>query len=99
MRAGGSVPVDGPLVTNDLSVLLGAAIDGLGITLLPRDFVVNELSSGQLVQVLDDEIGMAVTLSLVWLEREFLDPKVRAFVDLAVEWAENGRMGPMRELI
>jgi len=71
--------------------LRGAAADGLGIALLPRAVVAPELSSGQLVAVLDGVVGRDVSLSVAWLERKFVDPKVRAFVDLAVEWAAEGR--------
>jgi DNA-binding transcriptional LysR family regulator len=88
---GGKIAVDGPLVTNDLKALLGAATSGLGIALLPRQLVETELACGLLVPVLEGRVGVEVSLSLVWLEREFVDPKVRAFVDLAVAWAAEGR--------
>lgn len=88
---GGKIGVDGPLVTNDLSTLLGAAIDGLGIALLPRQLIKTEVDAGRLVPVLEGVVGLEVSLSLVWLEREFIDPKVRTFVDLAVDWAADGR--------
>ena len=79
------------MVTNDLSTLLGAAIHGLGVAVLPRPLVKTEVDEGRLVAVLEGVIGLEVSLSLVWLEREFIDPKVRAFVDLAVDWAADGR--------
>lgn len=86
----GKIGVDGPLVTNDLSTLLGAAIDGLGIAFLPRQLVQPEFDEGRLVPVLEGLVGLEVSLCLVWLEREFIDPKVRAFVDLAADWAASG---------
>ena len=95
LRDGGQVPVDGPFVTNDLVALLGAAIHGLGIALIPRALSQPELDSGSLVGVLDGVVGIDVSLSLVWVEREFLDPKVRAFIDMATEWAARGRFGSM----
>ena len=78
-------------MTNDLSTLLGAAIDGLGIALLQRQLVKTEVDAGRLVPVLAGVVGLEVSLSLVWLEREFIDPKVRTFVDLAVDWVADGR--------
>ncbi len=96
LRDGGQVRVDGPFVTNDLMALVGAANSGLGVALLPRAAVELELASGQLVEVLAGVVGNDVSLALVWLEREFLDPKVRAFVDLATAWAADGRFGPAR---
>jgi len=88
---GGKVTVDGPLVTNDVLALIAAASAGLGIALVPRELVGGHLDAGRLVTVLDGVVGMQVSLSLVWLERDFIDPKVRAFSQLAVEWAESGR--------
>ena len=94
LRDGGQVQVDGPFVTNDLMALHGAATSGLGVAFLPRDFVAPEVDRGLLIEVLPGIIGVDVSLSLVWLEREFLDPKVRAFIDLATAWAAAGRLGP-----
>ena len=88
---GGKVPVDGPFVTNDLMALRGAAAHGLGIALLPRQVVAAELKSGHLVAVLEGVVGLEVSLSVVWLERKLVEPKVKAFVDLAAEWAAEGR--------
>lgn len=88
---GGKIGVEGPFVTNDLMALLGAATQGLGIALLPDELVAPFLEQGQLVAVLEGSVGLHVSLSLVWLERKFIDPKVRAFVDLAVEWASERR--------
>ena len=87
---GGKIGVDGPFVTNDLMSLVGAAVHGLGIALLPRQLVKAALRDGGLVAVLDGVVGVEVSLSLVWLERQYVDPKVRAFVDLAAEWAAEG---------
>lgn len=91
LRGGGKVGVDGPFVTNDIKALKGAAARGLGIALLPRELVLPELDEGRLVPVLEGHVGIEVSLSLVWLERDFIDPKVRAFIDLAVGWADAGR--------
>lgn len=97
LRDGGRVRVEGPFVTNDLMALLGAATHGLGIALLPRELVQSGLRRGQLVEVLGGVVGIDVALSLVWLEREFLEPKVRAFVELASQWAADGRLVPALE--
>ncbi len=91
LKDGGRVEVAGPLVTNDLMALLGATLSGLGIALLPRSLVQAEITRGELVPVLEDTVGQVVSISLVWLEREFLDPKVRAFIDLVSTWVKEGR--------
>jgi len=94
LLAGGSTPISGPLVSNDMIALKGAALGGLGIALLPSLLIESELQSGRLVPVLPGVVGLRTSLSLVWVEREFIDPKVRAFVEFAVRWAADGRFAP-----
>ncbi len=86
---GGEVPVDGAFVSNDVMALMGALRGGLGIGLAPRELVAADVQSGNLVPVLDGIVGLETTASLVWLERRFLDPKVRAFVDFITEAAKK----------
>lgn len=81
---GGTVPVRGRLATNELRLVLDAALRGLGIALLPQQVVDAHLASGALVRVLPDRVGDDTALTLVYPEREFLDPKVRAFIDFVV---------------
>jgi len=49
-----AVSVDGPLVTDDVQVLIRAAIDGVGLTFLMEEQAAPYLANGQLVRVLDD---------------------------------------------
>ncbi len=91
LLAGGATPITGPLVTNDMIALKGAALGGLGIALLPNLLIEGEVQSGRLVPLLVGVVGLKTSLSLVWVEREFIDPKVRAFVEFAVRWVEDGR--------
>lgn len=86
LRAGGAVTVDGRLATNDLVIRRAAALDGAGVTLLPERLVRDELARGDLVAVLPDLVGADAALRLVYIERAFLDPKVRSFVDHVVAW-------------
>ncbi|MFK7999700.1 MAG: LysR family transcriptional regulator [Polyangiales bacterium] len=90
LRDGGEVEVDGPFVSDDMMALRGAAEDGLGIALIPGDLIKKPLADGSLVAVLPEEVGQSVPLSVVWKEREFLDPKIRAFVDVVVRWDHTG---------
>lgn len=90
LQGGGEVQVDGPFVSDDMMALRGAAEDGLGIALIPSGLIRSSVANGRLVKVLEDEVGLSVSLSVVWKEREFLDPKIRAFVDAIVRWQEEG---------
>lgn len=84
---GGDLRVTGTFVSNALPLLASAAVAGLGIGLLPRQTVANELRSSTLVQVLPKTIGGEARLAIVYVEREFMLPQVRAFIDALVAWA------------
>lgn len=91
LLAGGTTPISGPLVSNDMIALKGAVTGGLGIALLPGLLIEGELQAQSLLAVLPGVVGLRTSLSLVWVERDFIDPKVRAFVEFAVRWAADGR--------
>ena len=88
---GGSVPVAGTLKTNQMELRLEAAKQHLGIALLSASFAAEALESGELVHVLPKTLGRRERVSLVYAEREFLDPKIRAFVDFFVARVEESR--------
>jgi len=79
--------VNGVFSSNDLELLCRAALRGLGIALLPLMLVHPFLESGKLVPVLLRAVGVEARIAVVYLEREFVPPPVRAFVDAVVEWA------------
>lgn len=91
LLAGGTTPISGPLVSNDMMVLKGAVTGGLGIALLPGLLIEAELEAGLFAPVLPGVVGLKTSLSLVWVERDFIDPKVRAFVECTVRWVAEGR--------
>lgn len=87
--SGAKLQVDGVLFSNDIRLLCDAAIRGLGIALLPHGLVAPHLNSGALVQVLTDIVGAEMHIALVYPERAFLPPKVRAFIDAVATWASR----------
>lgn len=100
--SGGKLHVDGAFFSNDIALLRDAAVGGLGIALLPRGLVSPHLESGALVQVLAGVVGAEMQIALVYRERAFLPPQVRAFIDAVAAWvarelAANQR-APQREL-
>jgi DNA-binding transcriptional LysR family regulator len=57
VRQGGkslSVAVNGPLVVDDLEVMIQAALDGVGLAFALEEHVFHHLQSGALVRVLED---------------------------------------------
>jgi len=88
---GGTVPVDGPLVVDPMGLRAQAAMQGLGIALVIENSIPEALASGELVPVLSSVVGRRERLSLVYPDRTYLDPKVRAFVDFIAERIEEVR--------
>jgi DNA-binding transcriptional LysR family regulator len=94
-RAGGRVPIESQFVTNDMVLLEEATVRGLGIALLPLGLAGPYLERGELVHVLPDLIREEARVALVYPEKEFLPPQVRAFIDAVVAWAP-GRLETLR---
>ncbi|WP_372426135.1 LysR family transcriptional regulator [Salinarimonas chemoclinalis] len=68
-----------------------AALAGLGLVLLPRSVVADDLEMGRLRRVLPDCDAGAVEIMALYPQRRLLDPKVRHLVDmLAAELATRG---------
>ncbi|MGQ0836195.1 MAG: substrate binding domain-containing protein [Gammaproteobacteria bacterium] len=75
------VPVQGSLQTNNGMVERAAALDGVGLCMLPTFYVGDELRSGALRAVLADCPPVELGIYAVYPERRNLSPKVRAYVD------------------
>jgi len=84
LRTGGTVPVRGRMACNEIGLAARAVRRGLGLALLPEAMVAADLARGDLVPVLRDDVGQDAPISIVYADREYIQPKVRAFVDRAV---------------
>ena len=84
LRGGGRVAVKGRLGASSGRLLGKAARAGLGLALLPMPLVRDDLGSGDLVPVLREDVGDTMQASIVFTDREYLDAKVRVFIDRAV---------------
>ncbi|MDP2315663.1 MAG: LysR family transcriptional regulator [Pseudomonadota bacterium] len=85
-EGGGAVRVEGVIVSNEITLLRDAALGGMGIALLPEMLVGEHVAAGRLVHVLAGRLGARTQFAVVYPEREFLAPAVRAFVDFVVAW-------------
>jgi DNA-binding transcriptional LysR family regulator len=81
LRGGGTIAVKGPLATNDRRLLREGALGGLGVALLARFSIEDDLRSGRLVPVLEEVVGTNAGLYVVYADRTYLPARVRAFVD------------------
>ncbi|MCB9684588.1 MAG: LysR family transcriptional regulator [Alphaproteobacteria bacterium] len=84
-----TIPVKGPMVSNNGDVLLAAARAGVGLALLPRFIVRDDLASGALVTVLDEHVTQSLAMWAVYPANRYLSSKVRAFVDFVVAWVDT----------
>ncbi len=88
---GSAVSVSGPLVIDQMGMRAQAAKQGLGIALVIDNSVSDALADGELVRVLPEVVGRRERLALVYPDRTYLDPKVRAFVDFIAARIEEVR--------
>lgn len=82
---GGQVHVSVRLSANEIGLIHEAVLDGLGLALMPSTVVADNIRAETLHLVLKDIVGAELPISLVYADREFLDPKIRVFVDRALE--------------
>ena len=73
--------VRGPLCANNGEVLQAAALQGLGITLLPEFIVAADLQAGRLQRVLPAYGGVPISVCVVYPVNRHLSTKVRLFTE------------------
>lgn len=75
------VTINGPLCSNNGEPLRDAAVQGLGITLLPRFIVAADLHTGRLQQVLPEYEAPQISVCVLYPVNRHLSTKVRLFID------------------
>ncbi|NRO96499.1 LysR family transcriptional regulator [Paraburkholderia sp. NMBU_R16] len=76
-----TVKVDPVLQSNDESLMRLAALEGMGLALLPNALVSRDIQSGRLEAVLPGYRVFDSQLYGVYQNRKYLSPKVRTFLD------------------
>lgn len=89
LLSGDRVKVEGTFFTDDISLLCEAALNSRGIALLPEELIHEHLQQGALLPVLKDIIGTEMQIAVVYPDRHFLLPQVRAFIDAVVIWVDS----------
>lgn len=79
------VPLSGHTLVNSISVIRTMAENGQGIALLPTFICQSVQVRDRLVKVLPAWQGHADTVHLVYPQQRFMPPKLRAFIDLALD--------------
>ena len=69
------------VIANDFAVLREAALEGLGVAMLPQAICFDALQSGRLVRVLPDYHAGETDMHLIFTSRRGMLPAVRVLVD------------------
>ncbi|WP_106752690.1 LysR family transcriptional regulator [Pannonibacter carbonis] len=67
---------------------------GFGLSLIPRAYVAEDLAAGRLTQVLPNWTTPDVVVNALYPSRRHVPPKVRAFIDFAVEVLQRHNGSP-----
>lgn len=78
-----SVPVRGRIAVNSLAFVMRAAIEGLGIAMLPEPVALPHLRTGRLVGLLEAFEPPPTSINLVYPSSRHLSAATRAFIDFA----------------
>src|SRR5579875_1632770 len=77
--------VDGPLIANDLPLVVRAALDGVGLLHTMEVFVREHIATGRLVGVLEEWLPPYDGFYLYYPSRYQVPPKLRVFIDFLRE--------------
>jgi DNA-binding transcriptional LysR family regulator len=75
------IAVSGPLIANDFSTMLGAAVEGIGLAQVPEPIAAEGLKEKKLVRVLESYAPLVSGVFLYYPSRRQILPKLRAFID------------------
>ncbi len=80
-----SVSVSGPLRANNISCVLSAAVQGIGVALLPRYVARSAIGHGSLVEILQDYILPPQEIHAVYPSPRLVPAKVTAWIQFLQE--------------
>ncbi|GAB3024397.1 LysR family transcriptional regulator [Bowmanella dokdonensis] len=83
------IAVDGPIQMNNSLAIREAILAGAGIARMPTFAVGGDIEAGRLVQLLSAYSLPELSIYLVFPQREYLAPKVRAFIDFMAHRLEG----------
>lgn len=82
------IPVSGRMQANVADAIRIAALNGLGLVMLPIYIVGRDIEKGRLVSVLDKYVSLPLDIHAVYPHRKYLSAKVRIFMDFLQSWLE-----------
>jgi DNA-binding transcriptional LysR family regulator len=79
------VSVDGPLIANDVEVVMQAALQGVGIAYTSHEWIEGWLEQGKLVRLLERFSPRFPGMYLYYPSRRQQPPALRAFIDCLLD--------------
>ncbi|HXI21020.1 MAG TPA: LysR substrate-binding domain-containing protein, partial [Gemmatimonadales bacterium] len=76
-----TVAVNGPLIVDDVSLMIQAAVDGVGLAFADEERVASHLRSGALLRVLEDWCPPFPGFYLYYASRRQLPPALSALIE------------------
>ncbi len=92
-KGGLSVRVNGALYSNSALALRKASLAGMGIALVPRYVVTEDLASGTLISLLNRFSIPPRMLNAIYPETEITPAKIRVFIDFLTKWLVTRGIG------
>ena len=93
-----SIDVPGKMLLNDSMLFHAMACQGLGLIYTTDAAAERELAEGRLVAVLEAYLPTSPGLYLYFPRRSQAQPKLRAFIDVAMALAKSRPVAPAREI-
>ena len=84
------VSVEGSLITTDIDLMLGAALDGVGICYMLEGYVAPYLAEGRLVRLLEDWAPSYVGYHVFYPGRRQMPAPLKVFIDFLRDMAQPG---------
>ncbi len=75
------IPVKGTLIGNDIDLMITAALDGIGLLYLPRDYVIPYIADGRLVPLLEEWTPLGGSFFLYYPSRRQTPAALRALIE------------------
>jgi DNA-binding transcriptional LysR family regulator len=91
---GKALPVTGPLVCDDITVLYEATLGGAGLGYLPLEVLARDLRAGRLVRVLPRHRTSGGALYVLWPSQRLLPARVVLVRDLLIQGLTKALSGP-----
>jgi DNA-binding transcriptional LysR family regulator len=77
------IEIDGPLTLGDVSLMVGPALQGVGVAYIFEDMVKAQIADGSLIQVLGDWCPYYPGLHLYYPSRRHVPATLKAFIEFA----------------